>query len=220
LTSAPTLQSLEKVLESFLERAVAAKGARLEIIEGISRLDDLARASRQDRDIVDNIGSWFADHSDWLTSEGLRPGDLDRVDQILERISQGLSEGGDTSPAAVKIRSELQHWRTTARSTSQRLVLKRGPEAEVIAEDDTVAAFDRLLSRMQQTFQRLSESKKHLLSVLEEALLSARTRNNRDALLLSAVTIYYLKLNNYKVDPFVRRLKEAETGFRQERPHA
>jgi hypothetical protein len=37
---------------------------------------------------------------------------------------------------------------------------------------------------------------------------------------LSAFIIYYLKQNNYKVDPYVRRLKEAEAQIRDERQHA
>jgi hypothetical protein len=48
------------------------------------------------------------------------------------------------------------------------------------------------------------------MSVLGDALNSAVLQKNRQALLLSALIIYYLKQNGYMVEPFVKRLKEAE----------
>ena len=99
------LQSLEKLLESFLVRAVAAKERRLEILDGINRLDDIARASHEGQDIIDSIGEWFADRGDWLEGNGLRGGDLGRLDRILTAINSSLSLSDDSSPAAAKIRS-------------------------------------------------------------------------------------------------------------------
>lgn len=213
------LQSLEKLLESFLERAVAAKGRRLEVLDGINRLDDIARASHEGQDIIESIGEWFADRDNWLEGNGLRGGDLGRLDRILAAINSSLSLSDDSSPAAFKIRSELERWSRATKSVSQKLVLKRGPEAAEPGAD-SVLLFGKLLDRLAGRYDDSSRSKEHLLSVLDDSLQSAQIQKSKDALLLSAFIIYYLKQNNYKVDPYVRRLKEAEALVREERQHA
>lgn len=213
------LQSLEKLLESFLERAVANKERRLEILDGINRLDDIARASHEGQDIIESIGEWFADRDDWLEGNGLRSGDRGRLDRILAAINSSLSRSGDSSPAAFKIRSELERWSLATKSVSQKLVLKRGPEAAESGAD-SVLLFGKLLDRLAGRYDDSSRSKEHLLSVLDDSLQSAQIQKSKDALLLSAFIIYYLKQNNYKVDPYVRRLKEAEALVREERQHA
>jgi hypothetical protein len=219
LSYSSTLQSLEKLLESFLERAVAAKGRRLEVLDGINRLDDIARASHEGQDIIESIGEWFADQGDWLEGNGLRGSDLSRLDRILAAIDSSLSLSGDSSPAASKIRSELDRWSRATKSVSQKLVLKRGPEAAEPSVD-SVVLFGKLLDKLSGRYDDLSRSKEHLLSVLDDSLQSAQTQKSKDALLLSAFIIYYLKQNNYKVGPYVRRLKEAEALIREERQHA
>ena len=213
------LQSLEKLLESFLERAVAAKGRRLEILGGINRLDDIARASQNGRDVIESIGEWFADQGDWLERNGLRHSDLGKLDRILAAIDSSLSLSDDPSPAASKIRSELERWSRVTKSASRKLVLKRGPETAEPAAD-SVVVFGKLLGRLASRYDDLSRSKKHLLSGLDDSLRSAQIQKSKDALLLSAFIIYYLKQNGYKVDPYVRRLKEAEALIREERQHA
>ena len=50
-----TLKALEVVLESFLSRAVALKEERLQVLEGINRLDDIARGVHLGDDATDEI---------------------------------------------------------------------------------------------------------------------------------------------------------------------
>jgi hypothetical protein len=219
LSYSSTLQSLEKLLESFLERAVAAKGRRLEVLDGINRLDDIARASHEGRDIIESIGEWFAEQGDWLEGNGLRSGDFSRLDRILAAINSTLSQSGDSSPAASKILSELDRWSRVTKSASQKLVLKRGSEAAEPGTD-SILLFGKLLDRLVDRYDDLSRSKEHLLSVLDDSLQSAQAQKSMEALLLSAFIVYYLKQNSYKVDPYVRRLKEAEALIREERQHA
>ncbi len=215
------LQSLEKLLESFLERAVNAKGSRLQILDGINRLDDIARTSGEGQSVIENIGEWFADHSNWLEGNGLRPSDIGRISRILTEIdNSGLSQFGDPSPATSKIRSELERWTKRTKATSQKAVLRRGSEITTETTRDSIALFDQLLEKLSNFYHDLSDSKKHILSVLEHSLQLARTQKSKDALLLSAFIIYYLKQSDYKIGPYVRRLKEAETACREEKRDA
>ena len=59
-----TLKSLEVVLESFLHRVVELKGERLTVLEGISRLDDIARQESTEKDFSTEVGDWFAEHNE------------------------------------------------------------------------------------------------------------------------------------------------------------
>jgi hypothetical protein len=90
---------------------------------------------------------------------------------------------------------------------SRRLTLRRPPEA---APQEPIDQFGHSMERMSALFADYRQSKEHLLSVLDEALESAEKQGSREALILSATIIYYLKLQHYKVEPYVRRLKAAE----------
>ena len=94
-----TLKSLEAVLESFLERAVAVKEDRLSVLEGINRLDDIARGFQKGSDLTEEIGGWFAEHNRWLEEPGLRTVDQSRIGQILGAIRHEIGAVPDATPA-------------------------------------------------------------------------------------------------------------------------
>ena len=50
----------------------------------------------------------------------------------------------------------------------------------------------------------------HLLSALDDILRSAELKNDSMYAHLAGSMIYYLKANGYKVEPFVKRLKDIE----------
>jgi len=209
-----TLKSLEVVLESFLDRAVALKEDRLRVLNGINRLDDIAREVRGNVDDADRIGGWFAAHNRWLDERALRPADRQRIDSILQHIRGELHLSDAASPATRKIATEIDRW-TRPQSASPetgapKLVLKRGTEQTPAEPGDSVGKFRQTLNRVSRLFDDASGNKAHLMSALDDALRSAYEQRNRDALLLSATIIYYLKQNGYKVEPFVARLKRAE----------
>lgn len=214
-----TLTSLESLLESFLDKAVALKEDRLRVLDGINRLDDIARGFSTGADFTDEMGGWLAQHSEWLKSPGLRPADQNRIREILVSIKHELQQGTEVTPARVKISHEIDRISGTSglprqdQRSDQKLVLKRGAEQIKAAEEDTITLYANILTRLQAMFHDMSANKAHILTLLDDALKSARYQQNKDALLLSASIIYYLKLNRYKVDPYVKRLKEAEALF-------
>jgi hypothetical protein len=96
---------------------------------------------------------------------------------------------------------------------ARKITLRKGPETAVAAHPsshDSIAEFGQALKAMDAMFEAASRDRAHLMSVLGDALNSAVLQKNRQALLLSALIIYYLKQNGYMVEPFVKRLKEAE----------
>jgi hypothetical protein len=100
------------------------------------------------------------------------------------------------------------------------MTLKRPPETSATETDsnekqDTISLFLKKLSKLTTVFMDHTGSKQHILSVLDQLLLSASTQLNKDALILSAFIIYYLKQDGYKIEPYVKKLKEAETLFKK-----
>lgn len=225
-----TLKSLEIVLESFLDRAVGLKANRLSVIDGINRLDDLARDSLTDSEsdqvMIDRVGGWLARHSSWLDSDQLRLGDRDRLSKVMGSLHVGLARNDDQSPAGQKITAEIDRWRSKLTSTSpsqdqspkrsgRKLVLRKGPETlpetgQHPSGEDSIGLFAETLKTASDKFREMSHDRLHLMSVLQDALKTATIYPDREALLLSAMIIYYLRQNGYKVEPFVKRLKEAE----------
>ncbi|MFQ6008460.1 MAG: hypothetical protein ACE5K8_05845 [Candidatus Zixiibacteriota bacterium] len=220
MSYADCLQTLERLLESFLERAIAAKEHRLKVLNGINRLDDIVRASKHRDDITETMGNWFAEHTSWLRENSLRKADASRINEMLTEIKDVLSTTSTSTPASDKICSEIDRWRVGIVSAKPKLVLKRGPELRGDEAENTLAVFEGVLKRIADLYADLSGGRPHILSVLNDTLLSAEKQMNIEALLLSALMIYYLKQNGYKVEPFVKRLKKAEGVFQGLKEHA
>lgn len=213
-----TLKALETLMESFLERVVTLKEKRLLVLEGINQLDDIARQSSRGIDFTDDIGKWFARHNEWLTQKSLKAADVRKINNILAGIRNELTINAEPSAAESKIATEIDRWREKSRSVGQKLILKRGPEerlSQAEAEADTISLFNNELSRMTSLFRDYSHNRVHILSVLDDLLKTAKLQNNKETLILSALIIYYLKHYGYKVEPYVRKLKEAETVLAQ-----
>lgn len=214
------LQSLEGLLETFLDKVVQLKQDKLEVIDGINRLDDIARLSINDTEITDEMGNWFASHNKWLSESVLKPAEAGRVGKLLGDISRRLSSTNESSPADQKIESEINRWIEKTGKGTRKIVLKRRPEDGSIDPSDTIKIFGQTMERMRNLYLDLSGGKAHLLSALDDALKSALVQRNKETLLLAAFIIYYLKQNGYMVEPFVKRLKEAEDAQREERLNA
>jgi len=208
-----TLQSLERLVESFLERALDLKENRLAVLDGMNRLDDLAQACRGGSDVSPQVSEWFEEHHSWLSEGRFRPGDVRRVERMLSEIEESV-KAATASSDKERIDVEIERWRETSRSAVRRMTLKRGPEqrSEQVPAD-SITQFGRLLARTSGLFVELSGDKKHLMSTLNKAIEIAAAQKSNEALLLSACIIYYLKQNGYKVEPYVKRLREAEKQF-------
>jgi hypothetical protein len=156
-----------------------------------------------------------------LAEERLTPAEHNRISDLLGEIRREIRVNEESSPEMSKIAGEIDRWRQNYRPSGMKLVLKRGPEvAEEALGEPTITKFTNTLEKMTALFADISASKKHLLSALDDALKTATVQKNPDALILSGLLIYYLKLRGYKVDPFVKRLKEAEAVQRQDVTHA
>lgn len=218
MTRSESLPELEHLLESFLQQVVSTKTDRLAVLSGINRLDDLARSVQRGDDRLEEVGGWFAEHANWLASPIVKEADKNRIQQILGEIKREIRVTDDSSPATAKISQEIDRWRTSEKKTAQpvptKITLKRGPEGRTRplddADGDSIVRFANKLRAIANLFSELRPGRDHLLTILDDSLKKAQLQQNPEALLLSGVMLYYLKQHGYLVEPYVRRLKEAE----------
>lgn len=206
-----SLSSLEGLLETFLEKVVHLKQQRLSVIEGINDLDEIARTASGGLEITDEIGNWFARHSRWLNESVLTSAETGRIGNLLREIRNDLDQTQDSSPARMKIDSQVSRWTSHLTGSGHRkIVLRRPPET---SDKNSENSIDLCLSSLEKITNRLKDlraGREHILTVVDDALKSALVQKNSEALLLSAYIIYYLKQSGYLVAPYVKRLKEAE----------
>ncbi len=220
MSKTESLQALENLLESFLDKAVALKENRLTVLNGLNRLDDIARQGPESPAMADEVGDWMAEHVDWLNSAAMRTDDVDRMKEILGDISQEMESPGLESMETLKIRSELERWQSTLPAepkiprpvgAGQKIVLRKGPEPTEEIDTGSITVFTEKLKFLMGLWEGASSGRKHVLSALDDLLKSAYLQHNQDALLLSGFVIYYLRQNGYLVEPYVKRLKAAES---------
>ena len=208
-----TLKRLETMIEDFLDQATALKEERLTVLGGMNRLDDLARASTDGVDVSDHVAEWFADRRVWPDGGLLRESDRTRISDMLDRIGQEITKTTGDSPAGRKVNDIITQWLKSGPVPGDALTLRRGPEEVVRQEVDSIKKFRLMLARLTEKFDDHASGKDHLLSALDRSLKQAVENHDREALLLSAYIIYYLRLGKYMVEPYVKRLKEAEKLF-------
>lgn len=209
-----SIKPLETLLESFLDRIVKLKEHRLSVLEGLNSLDDILNQTTDGLDITDELGDWFGEHSQWLTEKNLKPADVDRIGSMLSDIKNKIKTRNRMSPADDKISSEIDRWDDKMQKTAPKLTLVRKAENQFVQpepEIDTISLFISKLSKLTSLFMDYVGDKQHIMTILDDLLKSAQIQKNKDALILSGFIIYYLKQNGYKVGPYVKKLKEAET---------
>lgn len=217
MTRMEKLKELEARLIGFLDEALTLKQERLGVLDGLNRLDDITREAISGHSMTDEIGNWFAEHNNWLDSDSLRPSDRDRLGRMLGQLQREIHASNDSSAATRKISTEIGRWskplqEDAEKPASRKIVLKRPPEtANPDLQDTTIPLYRNTISGVFDLFEEIATDKQHIMSVLDEALDEAIKKGSKEALLLSAFTIYYLKHNGYKVEPYVKRLKEAES---------
>ena len=176
MTTTQSLQSLESLLVSFLDRVVQLKEHRLNILEGLNGLDEITSQTGEGLNITDEIGDWFANHNKWLTEKSLKPADIDRISSMLTEIKSKIKTQNRITPAENKIFSEIDRWDQKLKPAPKKLKLIRKSETSYVQPKpdlDTISLFVSKLSKLTALFMDYSGNKQHLLSALDDLLNSA-----------------------------------------------
>jgi hypothetical protein len=204
LSRLDVLKGLESTLQDFLTRAVEAEEERIEAFQSIVKLDGIARDSLKGRLVSAQLGNWFALNTNRLETQGFSGSEVTSIANLLGDIKSGLD---DSNPESHKLTEEIERWRGKGVVPKRKLVLKLKPR---LAERDLLSELTGFLTRGVQHLESGEYEGRHVLSILDDILKSADAKEDRMYVHLAGAMIYFLKINGYKVSPFVRRLKEIE----------
>ncbi len=218
-----SLRSLENLLESFLGKAAALREDKLTTLGGSNRLDIIAPQSKNTAYATIEVGEWLAKHADLMKEKVIPAADAERIKSVLAKISDDMESAGLETKETQKIRTEIEKWQTKLVTepeepvlpAGQKLVLKRASETTEQVDKGSVEAFTKQLQSMLELWEGISDRRPHILSALDDLLKKAYLQHNQECLLLSGFIIYYMRQNGYLVEPYVKRLKAAESLIKQ-----
>lgn len=198
------LKGLESTLQGFLARAVEAEEERIDAFRCIDKLDGIARDSLRGRLVSARLGSWFSQNTNRLETDRFSKSEVTSIANLLGDIRSGLD---DSDPESHKLAREIERWRGKGVVPTRKLVLKLKPRS---AERDLLGLLTGFLTRGVEHLESGEFEGRHLLSILDDVLKSAAAKEDKMYIHLAGAMIYFLKMNGYKIGPFVRRLREIE----------
>lgn len=200
MTTTDTLNRLESHLTRLIDGMLERKADQLDFLTGLNRLDDILRLHEQGQPIADKATRFLADYRRWQETEALTPAQRKRLSEFLGDLFQRLHDTND--PGSQKAADEVKERLRMMGDGAFRLVLKRPQEQAPLAE-----RFRSLISREGEELNALITQHDHLLTVLDDLLKSAEAKTDTIYRHLAASIIYFLQIEGFKVEPYVKRLR-------------
>ncbi len=195
-----SLEQLEQRLERLIDGLLSAKGREIAFLSGLNRLDDIILAMRAGEASAVELAGFFRTHRDWLRPEALSDRQRARVTALVSELIQELQRFDDAD--SIKLGQEAIEWYQVLGNKKSRLTLKSSKEELSLAD-----RYCNLLRREAEEISIQLSEHDHLLTCLDDMLDSAEKQGNRMYHHMAASLIYYLKMEGYKVDPYVNRLR-------------
>lgn len=211
MTRSELLDRLEGSLTRLVEGMLADKGRSLTFLTQLDRLDDIGIDMTRGVDVDARLAGFFADNGAWLTDNDLTAAQKGRAGTLLEEIRAMLAARPDEE--GQKLEREADEWSRLLGIRPQRLTLKALREEASLSD-----RFHALLRREADEVNMLLSEREHLMTCLDDVLSSAELKRDRMHHHLAASLIYFLKLEGYKVEPYVRRLRRISDLLEGEKP--
>jgi hypothetical protein len=206
MTNSTSIDRLESHLIQLIDGMLARKSATIDFLVGLNRLDDILIEHREGQPISDPVTRFLQDYDGWRRGEGLDAAQRKRLGGFLVDLFQALMDRGDAD--SMKLADEVKGWMHDLGDGVFRLTLKRPKEQASLTD-----RFRMMMNRERDEMEMLLTEYDHLLTGLDDVLKSAEAKTDPMYRHLAASIIYFLKMEGYKVDPYVRRLRRinAET---------
>jgi hypothetical protein len=198
------LKKLQLTLEGFFERFINQESEQINILHSVDTLDEIARDSLKGRHINNRLGDWMARNRSLIDNRQLQRSAVSAVGNLLSEIRTGFDE---TDPESQKLAREIDIWRQKGLISGRKLILRRAPER---GQPETAAEYLATLRKEAELLGFYIEEGRHILSILDDVIKSAAVKIDRMYLHLAGSIIFYLKANGYKMEPYVKKLKELE----------
>jgi len=195
-----TIERLESRLVQLVDGMLAQKSDQMEFLIGLNRLDDILIVLKHGKPVNNWVMLFLNEYSHWRDENGLNRAQKKRLGGFLADLHQNLLDFGDAD--SLKLAEEIKDWLRSLGEGAFRLTLKRPKEQVSLAD-----RFRNLLRRESEELEMLLSRSDHLLTCLDDVLKSAEAKTDPMYRHLAASIIYFLKVEGYKVDPYVRRLR-------------
>lgn len=195
-----TIERLESRLVRLIDGMLARKSDQMEFLIGLNRLDDILLVLKKGKPVNNWVTLFLNDYGYWRDGNVLNRAQKKRLGSFLADLHQNLLEYGDAD--SLKLAEEVKEWLRSIGDGAFRLTLKRPKEQASLMD-----RFRTLISRESEEVNMLMARSDHLLTCLDDVLKSAEAKSDPMYRHLAASMIYFLKLEGYKVDPYVKRLR-------------
>lgn len=201
-----TIERLESRLVRLVEGMLARKSGQMDFLIQLNRLDDILIDHQQGRLISESVRLFLEEYPRHFDKNGLKKDQRKRLGSFLNELLQSLLEINDAD--SLKLAEEVKDRLRDLGDGAFRLILKRPKEQVSLIE-----RFRSLADRESKELEMLLEQHDHLLTCLDDVLKSAEAKDDTMYRHLAASIIYFLQVEGYKVDPYVKRLRRinAET---------
>ena len=199
-----TLRKLESTLENFLTKVVDSEEEQMGALRSVDTLDEIARDSLKGRIVNNRLGDWFAQNRGLVETKRFDMSSLESISNLLSDIRSGLDPA---DPISRKLTDQIDNWRDKGVIPKRKLILKMKARP---VEENLLGKFIDFLSREEKHLDSGEFEGRHLLQILDDVLKSAAAKEDTMFIHLAGSLIYYLKMNGYKMTPFVKRLREIE----------
>ncbi|MCK5125576.1 MAG: hypothetical protein KAR42_04915 [candidate division Zixibacteria bacterium] len=200
MTNAQTLERLESRLTQLIDGMLARKGKQVGFLIGLNQLDDILVRHQRGMPITKDLALFIAEYRDIFIKSGLSVGQKKRLGEILSIFYRDLI--GNSDADSDKLSDEIKDWLKDLGDRSFSIILK-GPEEKASLSD----RFYALLHRENRELNILLERNDHLLTCLDDLLKSADAKQDYMFEHMAATLIYFLQMEGYKVDPYVKKLR-------------
>ncbi len=206
MTSDKTLYRLESQLVQLVETMLVRRQNQVDFLVGLNHLDNILIELADGRPVIDQMTTFLQTHRHWVENGKLNSGQKHRLGQFLSQVIDRLLSRNDTDH--FKLAETIKEWSQKLGTGSFRLTIKGPGEQATLAD-----RFYSLVRREAEEMNMLLAERGHLLTCLDDLLKSAESKNDRMYHHLAASLIYFLKLEGYKVDPYINRLRQLREDF-------
>jgi hypothetical protein len=194
------INRLEDRLARLIGGVLAKKESQINFLVGLNQLDDILISLHEGQPVIDDLTRFLSRHRVWLEDGSLDNSQRKRLGVFLSSLNQELLDRDDTDH--FKLVEEIREWSQRLGTGSLKLTFKSSGEQASLAD-----RFYSLLRRESEEMNMLLTERGHLLTCLDDILSSAESKNDKMYQHLAASLIYFLKLEGYKADPYIKRLR-------------
>lgn len=205
MRSEMTLDRLEGRLDGLLEGLIARKKDQVDFLIGLNRLDDILLDQQAGIDQTEQLAMFLGRYRNWLEPEVLKKGQRTRVSNMLSVFLPAYIGRDDADGR--KVNDEIKEWLKVMGNGMMKLTIK-----SPVSQGSLMDNYCALVKRENDEFQMLLERSDHLLGCLDDLLKSAEAKTDTMYQHMAASIIYYLRLEGYKIEPYIERLRKIKQG--------